>query len=111
MWSQVDVFETLTIDCVDKDTIGDKPLGKFSFSVLDNLRDLPEDCTDATWKKDFALTDVRQYHSFFPTTTCHTLHLFVDWVPDSCINLQDAHKHACCVLGLNLSKIVNWGRV
>lgn len=57
-WMGVDVFETLTIDCVDKDTIGDKPLGKFSFSVLDNLRDLPEDCTDATWKKDFALTDV-----------------------------------------------------
>ena len=57
--AQVDVNEVLLMDCMDDDMIGDELLGKFAFPIQERLNELPPGATEAKWKEDFRLTDVR----------------------------------------------------
>lgn len=79
-WLNVDVNETLRIDCMDDDLIGDELLGKFSFSILDELKQLPADCTDATWSGDYRLTDVATCDAR-KTKPEATLTMKIQWIP------------------------------
>lgn len=95
-WLNVDVNETLKIDCMDDDMIGDELLGKFSLPIAERLRELAPQCTDATWKEDFPLTDVATCDAR-KTKPDAKLAMKIQWIPytygDNGHQAQSHHGH------------------
>jgi hypothetical protein len=79
-WLNVDASETLEIECIDDDYIGDELMGKLSFPIAEKLRELPPDARLATWDDDFPLTDVAvcDMRKIKPAAK---LTLKVQWIP------------------------------